>query len=461
MKTHTVRLHQPFNSSDVITNSPANIQAILATKCNDFAFGAARKENLLSFLGNGIFTAEGEAWSHYRAKLKPQFARSQVSDLESAQQHLNILWKALPAEDSDGWVGGKQKGVDIMPFIFRFTMDVSTEFLFGTSVGSQSHVISLNGDGAAGAEASVNDERMKEDIEFAEAMTYAQEFISWRVRLQSLYWLANPKKFRDAEQTVKAYADKFVKMALEKEVKKGGDVETGGKEKFVLLDAMVAETRDPIELRDQVLQVLLAGRDTTSALLSWVFLLLAQHPPIFQHLRDQIISTFGPETSSTPLTFESLKACKPIQHVLFETLRLYPLVPVNGRKAVRDTTLPEGGGPDHSQPIAIRKGEAIGYSAYVLQRRHDLWGEDADEFKPERWEGRKLGWDFIGFSGGPRICLGQQYALNEAAFVVARFMQRFDKLEYLGSKGRIAKRLTLTLTPKDGVKVRLHRASDS
>ncbi|RQM04940.1 hypothetical protein DH86_00004288, partial [Scytalidium sp. 3C] len=383
------------------------LKAILATKFNDFAFGPIRKDNLLSFLGNGIFTSEGEAWSHYRAKLRPQFARSQVSDLESAQEHLDILWKALPDEDAEGWVGGSE-GVDLVPYLFRFTMDVSTEFLFGSSVGSQSHVILSNksGDGAK--------IEVKEDLAFVEAMSYTQEFIAWRIRLQTLWWMANTKKFRDAEKTCKAYADKFVKLALEKEIKRDGAAEKkpattpSGHEKFVLLDSMVEDTQDPIELRDQILQILLAGRDTTSALLSWTFLLLARHPEIFDGLREEVLSALGSSSSTLP-TFESLKACKPLQNVLFEALRLYPVVPLNGRVAIRDTVLPEGGGPDHTQPIVVRAGEGVGYSAYVMQRRSELWGEDSDEFRPERWEGRKLGWDFIGFSGGPRICIGRKF----------------------------------------------------
>jgi len=140
------------------------------------------------------------------------------------------------------------------------------------------------------------------------------------------------------------------------------------------------------------------------------------------------------------MTFASLKACKAITHILYETLRLYPLAPINGRRALKDTVLPTGGGPDRKQPIAVRKGEQIRYSMYVMHRRHDIWGDDADEFRPDRWEKRKLGWEFIPFSGGPRVCLGrksaqvyvneftlipdtEQYALNEASFVIAKFLQ--------------------------------------
>lgn len=96
-------------------------------------------------------------------------------------------------------------------------------------------------------------------------------------------------------------------------------------------------------------------------------------------------------------------------------LRLYPSVPVNSRSAVRATTLPRGGGPDGASPIFITKGEAVGYCAYAMHRRKDLYGADADVFRPERWAvtaddnlAKRIGWGYIPFNGGPRLCLGRK-----------------------------------------------------
>lgn len=75
----------------------------------------------------------------------------------------------------------------------------------------------------------------------------------------------------------------------------------------------------------------------------------------------------------------------------FEALRLHPIVPLNGRVANTDTTLPLGGGKDGKSPILVPKGQVVGYQVYVMQRRHDLYGEDADEFKPERWNDLRPG----------------------------------------------------------------------
>ncbi|RDW84414.1 hypothetical protein BP6252_02004 [Coleophoma cylindrospora] len=469
---NTHRIHSLFRTV-VSTAEPENIQAILATQFHDFNLGPARHGNLFALLGNGIFNSDGEPWAHYRAQLKPQFTRDQVSDLEAADRHLNILYKALPEESSAGWTSE----VDLKPLFFNLTLDASTEFLFGHSVNSQARALSSD---------NTTSEDVKLDKDFAEAMTYAQEYIAYRLRFANLYWMANSKKFQQACQTVKDFGDKYVRIALDPN-NKHSTVNSDGKERFVLLNAVVEETKDPIEVRDQMLHLLLAGRDTTSSLLCWVFLLLSRNPSEFQILRNAVLEEFGSASKPTAeMTFSSLKACKPLTNLLYEALRIYPIVPLNGRRAVRNTTLPTGGGPDGKQPIAVKKGENVGFISYVMHRRHDIWGEDADEFRPARWEKRKIGWNYVPFSGGPRVCLGreylfvlfllgefmsrveftneicsrtEQYALTEAAFVVARFAQRFDAIDGVDITSPIKKKMSLTMAPAS-VKVRLHRATE-
>jgi cytochrome P450 len=397
MGLYTFRFHNLFNTTMISTAEPENIQAILATKFHDFDLGPQRRDMFYEVLGNGIFTAEGQSWAHFRHQLKPQFTRDQVSDLDAAERHLNVLFKVLPEENALGWV----EATDLLPLMYRFTMDVATEFLFGQSVNSQSTALHSQDSG--------NDWAMQEDKKFAEAMNYVQEYISYRFRLKALHKLMPNKKFLEGCTIIKTFADRFVQQVLSPEYKPPV-VSKEQKEKYVLLNELVKETRDPIELRDQVLHILLAGRDTTAAMLSWCIALLARHPEDFARIRAAVISQFG--TTNNPIsepTFESLKACKELTYLMYESLRLYPLVPLNGRTALKDTMLPTGGGKDRKSPIVVKKGEMVGYIAYVLHRRKDLYGEDADEFRPRRWEGRKLGWDFIAFSGGPRVCLGRKF----------------------------------------------------
>jgi len=101
----------------------------------------------------------------------------------------------------------------------------------------------------------------------------------------------------------------------------------------------------------------------------------------------------------------------------------------------------------------------VGFPSYVIHRRHDIWGEDADEFRPDRWINRKLGWEMTAFGGGPRVCLGQQFALNEVSFVLVRFLQRYDRIEAVDMVSPLKKKLSVILGPAEGQKIRLHRAT--
>ena len=141
--------------------------------------------------------------------------------------------------------------------------------------------------------------------------------------------------------------------------------------------------------------------------------------------------------------------------------RLHPTVPINQRAAVKDTTLPTGGGPDQRSPIAVYKGQILLFSVYLMQRRKDLWGQDALEFRPERWEEKIPAWQFLPFLGGPRICLGQQFALTEAGFLLCRLLQEFDAIEPVdrAQMAKMRKGLGVTMWPRDGAKVRLRRAA--
>lgn len=89
-------------------------------------------------------------------------------------------------------------------------------------------------------------------------------------------------------------------------------------------------------------------------------------------------------------------------------------MPINVRFAKKTTIIPRGGGPDGQSPVLLRKGKGIGSSVYHLHRRKDLYGGDAEEFRPERWEGDQLadiGWGYMPFLGGPRQCLGSKSSL--------------------------------------------------
>ncbi|KAF7588445.1 hypothetical protein BBP40_005709 [Aspergillus hancockii] len=423
----------------IFTSDPKNVQALLATQFKDFELGQSRRNALHSLLGSGIFTTDGEAWSRSRSLLRPQFTRDQISDLDLEERHVQNAMAGMPVDPSTKWT----PEVDIQSIFFRLTIDSATEFLFGESVESQT--------------AALSGGKIAED-KFPYYFDRGQWYAAHRARFEKLYWIVNNKESRETDSFVHAYVDRFVHAALQA-VKEGKPTQTE-KSNYVFLHGLAAVTQDPIELRSQLLNILLAGRDTTASLLSWCILLLARHPEIFQKLRAAILSDFGPYTTNPKnITFASLKSCRYLHYFMNEVLRLYPIVPGNRRTATKDTTLPRGGGPDGQEPVYVKKGQSVAYSVFVTHRRKDFWGEDAEIFNPDRWEDLKVGWEYLPFNGGPRICIGQQFALTEAGYVLVRLLQRFDRIVDVrpGTEARFG--LTLTSAPAENVIVRLREGS--
>ncbi|KAJ2991147.1 hypothetical protein NUW58_g2627 [Xylaria curta] len=106
-----------------------------------------------------------------------------------------------------------------------------------------------------------------------------------------------------------------------------------------------------------------------------------------------------------------------------------PPVASNQREAVRDTVLPRGGGVDGKSPIFVVKGMSVRYIPWIMHRRTDLFGKDANEFRPERWEDLRVTHEYLPFNAGPRICIGQQFALTQMALITFRLLQAFKTIE--------------------------------
>lgn len=229
--------------------------------------------------------------------------------------------------------------------------------------------------------------------------------------------------------------DNFVNMYIDKALALSPqelEEKSNHDEGYTFLHSIAAYTRDRKTLRDQLVSTLLAGRDTTACTLTWVLYHLSEQPAVLATLRGEIMQHVGRDRAPT---YQDLKDMKYLQNVMNETLRLYPVVPYNIRISLTDTTLPVGGGPDGAQPVAIPKGTPVGYSTLVMQRRADLYPPvesgfpDPAAFVPERWQTwTPKTWQYIPFNGGPRICIGQQFALTEMGYTLVRLLQRFETI---------------------------------
>ena len=263
-------------------------------------------------------------------------------------------------------------------------------------------------------------------------------------------WIPN-KKRKQAVKTIHRFADNTVSEAIRRvdsgDLEKSPESQPNGKPRYVFLHAILSQTRDRYTLRSELLNVLLAGRDTTAGLLSNTWHVLARRPDIYNKLRQEILSA---DLHGAPPTYDQIKDMRYLKYLLNESLRLMPVVPGNTRVSVRDTTLPLGGGAHGTSPIFVPKGQSCNYSVWSMHRRPDFFGPDSREFKPERWESLRPGWEYLPFNGGPRICVGQQFALLEASYTTIRILQAFEGKAVLESRDERVWREWLTLTLASG-----------
>ncbi|KAK1832629.1 oxidoreductase-like protein [Podospora conica] len=416
-----------FDYELVVTRDPYNVRAMLATQAADWDIGENRAESWRPLVGSGVFTSRGDEWKHSRAMVRPQFAKDQINDLDLFERHVQELFahlERLPCKE-----GGWKQPLDIQPLFYRLTLDITTELIYGCSAHS------LNPSKRITLPAELTTYEAPDGDEIGAHMDGGKWWVEARGALWKYRWLLPNWWFKAHCTAVHKYAQWFVDVRL----KLGDDylamLESKGcapsRGRFVLLDDLAKTTQDPVQLRSQTLNILTAGRDTTAALISWIFYFLARDATILGKLRRQVIEQFGSD-SGEAITAKGLRDGVPyLTAVINETLRVAPVIPLNERVAVRDTVLPRGGG-DGSKPMFVPKGRQVLIATYAMAMREDIWGDDADEYRPERWEemdGRRVGFEFTPFGGGARQCLGQQFARTMAAYVVVRMLQRYVKIQ--------------------------------
>lgn len=391
-----------FHLTVVFTVEAENVKTVLATNFKDYELPAPRKRAFYPLLGFGIFTNDGADWKHSRELIRPNFARDQVADLDNFEEHLSTMIDAIPKD-------GKTT-VDLQDLFFGLTIDTASEFLFGESTD-----VLLGRDSP----------ESRANLDFAEAWYRSQLEVQNHIR--SSFFYRAPKQSKKDIKIVNDYVGKYVQQGLRyrKDFIRDPEKSTSKNGRYVFMHELVKATDDPVRIRDEMLNVLLAGRDTTASLLGNMWFTLARRPDIWTKLRRETDETLHGKRPS----FEQLKEMKYLKAVINESLRLDPVIPFNSREAITDTILPVGGGPKGKSPILVRKGQLVNYTVWAMHRRPEYFGSDAEEFKPERWEHIRPTWEYLPFNGGPRVCIGQQYALTEAGYTTVRLMQRFAKVE--------------------------------
>lgn len=263
----------------IVTKDPENVKAVLSTKFADFGLG----ERLTAFgplTGNGIFTSDGSHWENsrvsapgftakhpclcYQAMIRPNFARSQVAELDKLEDHIQNLISLISKDEST---------IDLQTLFYNLTFDTATEFLVGKSVGCQ-----LAG---AGSEADM----------VAKAFDYAETQIAVRLRLGRFAVLHYDRKFQHACAILhRAFDDLIDRASTELRQEKEG---CKYPERYVFIKELLKVKTDREQVRAQALNVLIAGRDTTAGLLSNLFHALARNPRVWTKLQDEVSKLGG------------------------------------------------------------------------------------------------------------------------------------------------------------------------
>ncbi|KAH8113061.1 cytochrome P450 monooxygenase CYP63 [Phellopilus nigrolimitatus] len=421
----------------IITMDEEHMKFVHATGFNNFWRGRRQKERMEEFLGDGIFNRDDEKWKIHRVTARPFFARERISDFQIFDKHttttLNLLSRITASEQP----------CDAQDLYARFTLDSASEFLFGNNLDTLSLSLPEPGKAKMGPKGSATNDAFGS---FAQAFEQAQCVITQRARLGYFWPVAEVKKnkIKEAGQVTKKWLDPLVQRAIDEKAK----AKRAGVEAPISERTFMEHLAQNVGLiRDELLSILLASRDTTACLLTFVTYFMAMYPEVAKRMRDEVLQTHGLDRIPT---YESLRGLKYVRAVLNETLRLFPPVPLNVRESrPAPISLPPSNLPSYTtaaspyphipfiptptEPLYMPGGTPIMYMPMLMQRNPDLWGPDADIFDPERFlnpaRTAKLSANpmmFTPFSAGPRICIGQNFAYNEASFFLVRLLQQFD-----------------------------------
>ncbi|KAI8144404.1 cytochrome P450 [Fennellomyces sp. T-0311] len=415
----------------VVTIHPDNVEHILKGNFSNYIKGPNFNVALDDLFGHGIFNANGEQWRYQRKAASLTFNVANFRDhfTEVFVKELDIMSKlVLDKTAANG------EPIDFHDMIYKFTLESFVQIGFGRNLD----ILCSN-----------------EPVPFAVSFDICQE--NYFIRLVDPFTnlresfikpILHPTQptIKDHLKTVNDFAYTLIDERAEK-------LNQGIEYKDLLSRFMNArnESNEPLnrkELRDTVLNFIIAGRDTTAQTLSWTFHRLLQHPSIESRLVAEVDKYITDEVEKdAPALYEVIKGNMVYAHaVLYEALRLEPSVPV----ALEDDILPDG--------TFVRKGEQVMWSSYSMARSTKNWGPDAKEFRPERWitPGGELrhenSFKWPTFHAGPRTCLGQNLATLEALVALSLLLKRY-KFSLVPGQNIAGYCMSLTHPMKHGMKV--------
>ncbi|CAA7032568.1 unnamed protein product [Microthlaspi erraticum] len=400
----------------LITVDPANIHHIMSSNFANYPKGSEFNK-IFDILGDGIFNADNDLWKDLRKSAQSMMSHQEFQRF-TLRTSMSKLEKGLVSLLDH--VAEKKLVVDLQDVFHRFTFD--TTFVLATGIDPGCLSIDMP------------------EIEFSRALDEAEEAIFFRYVTPEMVWkmqrfigFGDELKMKRAHSTFDRVCSKCI--ASKRDEISSGVTNIDSSCQDLLMSYMNVDTAkykflnpsDEKFLRDMILSFMLAGRDTTGSALTWFFWLLSKNPKATTKIRQEINQNLSPTTSesdSDSFDPQELNKLMYLHGALFEALRLYPPVPFQQKSPTKPDVLPSG--------HRVDAGSKIVFCVYSLGRMKSIWGEDASEFKPERWisESGKLihvpSFKFLSFNAGPRTCLGKDVALTQMKIVAVKLIQNYE-----------------------------------
>lgn len=381
-----------FSLNVVLISDPELIRTVLQTQQKHYVKSAIYNK-LKLILGEGLVTSEGDLWKRQRKLIQPSFHKQSIYNLlgtmVNCTNDMIEEWKVIAAKD------GK---LDFFEEMMKVTLDIINKTMLGADVKAEAKTV-------------------RESLHFIGGAVNSKT----KKLIDPPLWIPTPENLEFKKQ--RKLLDDIIFGIIEKRKQEGhhrGD----------LLDMLMqsryedtGELMPPKLLRDEMMTIFTAGHSTTANALTWTFYLISQHPEVFQKLRKEINDVVG----DSEINFQHIQQLKYTKACFNESMRLYPPVWIFGRKANEDVMMGD---------YLIKKGTNVLISPYIVHRLPQFW-KDADKFIPDRWESEEVQkmdkFAYFPFAAGPRMCIGNNFAIFEADIIMAKVIQHFD-FEYLGDK---------------------------
>ncbi|XP_028763753.1 11-oxo-beta-amyrin 30-oxidase-like [Neltuma alba] len=407
----------------LILTNPEQIKEVF-NKYHEFTRG--HMNPLMYYLSPGLVTYEGDQWAKLRKMINPAFSLDKLKALipTFAQSYNDMIreWEKMVSLSDDG----TSEEVDVWPWFSNMSRDVISKAAVGSSYEEGRQIFDL----------------ITEQTQLVSYHQHRYYLPFWR-----FVHAKDKRRMEGIDRTVNESL-KGIIQKKEKALKAGEATKNDILGRLIESNLKGTTELSMMDLIEECKLFYFAGQETTSTFLVWTIMLLSRHLDWQTRAREEVLQVFGKQTPD----FDGLSRLTIVNMILYEVLRLYPPATYTDKLAEKDMKLGN---------LYVPAGVQIYIPLLMLNHDQETWGSDAKEFKPERFRegiskaGKGNSVAFFPFGWGPRICIGQNFALFEVKTALSLILQRF--WFELSPSYSHAPSLAMAMRPKHGVHVILHK----